>query len=130
MMIAAVSCLLSACVNPWPENSKSRLVRASQVEIGHGDSRFHGNYCGYGRTNGDFSTGSIDRLDEACKLHDICYMTTSDHCKCNGDLRVAARAIVEDETAPALVRNKARVIHTSVSIGLCRIFPNGVLPQT
>lgn len=129
-MIAAVSCFLSACVNPWPEGSSSRLVSMIQVKIGHGGSRFHGNYCGYGRTNGDFSAASVDRLDEACKLHDICYMTTSDHCKCNSDLQAAARAIVKDRTTPALIRKKAKFIQTSVSIGLCKIFPTGILPRT
>jgi len=129
-MIAAVSCFLSACVNPWPENPKSQLAHVVQRDIGHSGTRFHGNYCGYGRTNGDFSTKSIDRLDEACKLHDMCYMTTGDHCKCNSELRAAARPIVADKTMARLIREKARFIATSVSIGICKIFPNGVLPRT
>lgn len=129
-MIAVISCLLSACANPWPENSKSDLARVIQTNIGHSSSRFHGNYCGYGRTNGDFSTKSVDRLDEACRLHDICYMTTSDHCKCNSDLRAATRVVVEDKALSVLIREKARLIETSVSVGICKIFPNGVLPRT
>jgi GTP cyclohydrolase II len=130
MMIAVVSCLLSACVNPWPENSNSHLARVIQKNIGHSSIRFHGNYCGYGRANGDFSAKSIDRLDDACRLHDICYTTTSDHCKCNGELRTAARALVEDKTLSVRLREKARLIETSVSVGICKIFPNGVLPRT
>jgi hypothetical protein len=129
LMIAVVPLILTTCANPWPENPTSPLARLIKYDIGQSSSRFHGNYCGYGRTNGDFSSTPVDALDEACRRHDICYATTSDHCKCNSQLRAAAKAIAADKSLPMSIREKGRAIQTSVSIGICKAFPNGVLPR-
>lgn len=129
MFLAAMVFIVASCANPWLERSDSRLAYSLQQTIGHSKNRIHGNYCGYGRVNGDFRLPPVDALDAACKAHDACYMRIPDHCACDNQLRVTASRIAQEKGVPAKVKHKAGLISESVSISLCKFFPQGVLPK-
>ena len=128
MLAIAVLGLLPACANPW-----SRLPEAAVPEpVRHGmalPSPFvFGNYCGFGTRNGDLSAPAVDRLDQACRVHDACYIARNDHCDCDGALVAAAGRIRDDTTLSSKLRRRARLLIATFAVPVCRAFPQGFMP--
>lgn len=81
-----------------------------------------GNYCGPGTRTGDLSASPVGRLDAASRVHDACYIARKDHCECDGTLVSSAKAIRDDRSATARIRNEARLLIATFAVPVCRIF--------
>ncbi|MCG7391429.1 hypothetical protein MHY87_00720 [Microvirga sp. ACRRW] len=101
------------------------LILASPVSARSGISNpqtsaplFHGNWCGAGDAN---RASPIDRLDAACRAHDLCYERVGrGACICDQALLKATAALIRNPTTQANLRSKAATVNSLFSAVLCR----------
>lgn len=127
-VFAAVFLTLAGCANPWHTPPRGPVEARMQRAVISAVSRRYGNYCGYGRRHASFSVAPIDRLDAACRTHDLCYRAGRDKCGCDADLAGKASALARDRRLPIDLRRRASLVAQGMSLSICRIFPDGFLP--
>jgi hypothetical protein len=124
----ALSVLVSACGNPWASVPMDSLPKPLQSALGGPRHFMIGNYCGFGSRTGDLSVKPVNKLDEACFRHDICYIDRKNLCGCNQTLVGEAKAIRDDPAQPQSMRRDAGLLLATFAFPFCKIFPEGVLP--
>lgn len=127
-VVAAVLLALTGCANPWHTPPRGPVEAKMQQAVISAVSRRYGNYCGYGRRQASFSVAPIDRLDAACRTHDLCYRAGRDKCGCDAGLAAKASELARDRQLPVDLRRRAYLVAQSMSLSICRIFPDGFLP--
>ena len=127
-LFAALVVLLSGCQNPFLSTPIEDLPKPLRYALAGPRNLMIGNYCGFGSRSGDLSLKPVNKLDEACFRHDICYIGRKNLCGCNDALVSEAKAIRDDPSQPKKLRRDARLLIATFVVPFCKIFPEGVLP--
>lgn len=127
-ILAAVLTVPGACANPWKMPPRGSFEAGLQRMVISSVSTRYGNYCGYGRRYASFSVPPVDPLDAACRSHDLCYGAGRARCDCDAELAGKANALAKDKRLAREMRKRASIIAQSVSLPICKIFPDGFLP--
>jgi hypothetical protein len=127
----ATAMCVAALVGGWAQSIGGDASAAAVESLSDRPSRLvFGNYCGYGRRYGDLSAPPVDRLDEICKAHDVCYISGRDRCECNADLIAALRAYRNLDAAARRSRGRAWLVSFAIHAmtPYCHAFPHGLFP--
>lgn len=119
---------ITSCANPWDNLEETRATAAIRAKVHEGGRVAHGNYCGFGTTDGTLRMPPVDRLDAICQKHDICYTSGVHHCRCDGELREAVAQYIADPEVSDEMRRKARLIRSTFALPVCKLFPYGFMP--
>ena len=128
MPIVLMSALLAACGNPWGNRPASELPKPLRYAVAKPSNLVFGNYCGFGTRTGDLTAKPIGPLDEICFRHDSCYVDRRNHCDCDEALVRDASGIRDDPGQPKKTRRQAALLVNTFSLGVCKVFPEGVMP--
>lgn len=120
--------VLGSCSNPWTQIRETETTAALKRKLQGPGRVMHGHYCGFGTIDGTLRQPPVDRLDEACRQHDICYTQGRHHCDCDHQLRSAVARIIADPATSPRIRRKARLVRSTFALPFCRLFPQGIMP--